>query len=75
MSENEEAERELPLRITNVELGKLFKEKMIESRAIREENRTMKREVDRLKGKMDRGVLEDLEGEDEGNEEEEPWKD
>ena len=63
MSKNEESEREIPLRITNVELAKLVKEKMVESRAMREENRTMKRELDRLKGKVERGVLEDSKGE------------
>ena len=40
---------------------------------MREENRTMKRELDRLKGKMERGFLEDFEGEEERNEEEDPW--
>ena len=73
MTKNEEGEREIPLRITNVELAKLVKEKMVESRAVREENRTMKRELDRLKGKVERGVLEDSEGEEERNEEEDPW--
>ena len=57
MLENEEGEREIPLWITNVELAKLVKEKMVESRVVREENRTMKRELDRLKGKVERGVL------------------
>ena len=73
MLENEEGEREMPLRIKNVELAKLVKEKTAESRAMREENRTMKRELDRLKGKVERGVLEDSEGEEERNEEEDPW--
>ena len=40
---------------------------------MREENRTMKRELDRLKGKVERGVLEDSKGEEERNEEEGPW--
>ena len=48
MLENEEEEREIPLRIKNVELAKLVKEQMVESRVVREENRTMKRELDRL---------------------------
>ena len=63
MSENEDGEREIPLRNTNVELAKLVKEKMAESRAVREENRSMKRELEKLKGKMARGVIEDFEGE------------
>ena len=73
MSYNEEEEREIPLRIKNVELAKLVKEKMAESRVVREENRTMKRELDRLKGKVERGVLEDSKGEEERNEEEYSW--
>ena len=75
MSENKEGEREMPLKITNVELAKLVKEKMADSRAVREENKTMKRELDRLKGKVERGVLEESEGEEERNEEEDPWQD
>ena len=71
MSKNE-GEREIPLRITNVELAKLVKEKMVESRAVREENRSMKRELDKLKGKMARGVIEDSKGEEEGTKEREP---
>ena len=51
MFENEEGEREIPLRITNVELAKLVKEKMAESRAVREENRSMKRELDKLRAR------------------------
>ena len=43
------------MRITNVELAKLVKEQMAESRAVREENRSMKRELKRLKGKMIKG--------------------
>ena len=46
----EEPEREIPLRITNVELAKLFKEQMVESRIVWEENKTMKRKLDRLNG-------------------------
>ena len=72
MSENEDGEREIPLRITNVELVKLVKEQMVESRAVREENRSMKRELEKLKGKMARGVIEDSKGEEEGNDEREP---
>ena len=48
----EEPEREIPLRITNVELSKLVKEQMTKSRMVQEENRTMKRELDRLKNNM-----------------------
>ena len=57
------------------ELAKLVKEQMVETRAVREENRTMKREQERLKGKVERGVLEDSEGEEERNEEEDLWQD
>ena len=71
MSEIEEGESEILLRITNVKLAKLVKQKMTESRVVREENRSMKRELDKLKGKMARGVIEDSEGE-EGTEEREP---
>ena len=42
MFENEDGEREIPLRITNVELAKLVKKKMAESRVERKENRIMK---------------------------------
>ena len=73
MTENEDGEREMPLRITNVELAKLVKEKMAESRVVREENKHLKKELEKLKGKMARGVVEDLEGE-EGNDEREPSK-
>ena len=72
MSKNEEGEREIPLRITNVEFSKLVKEKMAKSREVREENRRMKRELEKLKGKMARGVIEEYEGEEEGIEEREP---
>ena len=51
----EEPKREIPLRITNVELAKLVKEQMAVSRVVQEENRTMKRELDRLKNKMRKG--------------------
>ena len=51
----EELERYIPLRITNVELAKLVKDQMAESRVVRKENRTMKRELDRLKNKMKKG--------------------
>ena len=57
----EEPKREIPLRITNVELAKLVKEQMAESRVVREENRTMKRELDKLKNKMRRGSDEESE--------------
>ena len=63
MYENEDGEREIPLRITNVELAKLVKEKMAENIAEREDNRSMKRELEKLKGKMARGVIEDFEEE------------
>ena len=43
------------MRITNFELAKLVKEKMEESRGVREENRSMKRELEKLKGKMIKG--------------------
>ena len=55
MFEGEEGEREIPLRITNVELVKLVKETMAESSAVREENRYMKKELEKLKGKMIKG--------------------
>ena len=68
----EEPKREIPLRITNVELAKLFKEQMEESRVVREENRTMKRELDRLKNKMRKGSDDESEPQEiEGNEEQE----
>ena len=60
----EEPEREIPLRITNVDLAKLVKEQMAESRVVREENRTMKRELDRLKNKMRKGSDDELEPEE-----------
>ncbi|XP_059067542.1 uncharacterized protein LOC131858346 [Cryptomeria japonica] len=56
---------EIPIRITNVELAKIVKEQMAESRAVREENRAMKRELDKLKGQMRRGGQEELEEEEE----------
>ncbi|XP_057849726.2 uncharacterized protein LOC131060503 [Cryptomeria japonica] len=56
---------EIPIRITNVELAKIVKEQMAESRAIREENRAMKRELDKLKGQVRRGGQEESEGEEE----------
>ena len=43
---------DIPLRITKIELAKIVKEQMIESRAVREENRAMRREIDKLKGKV-----------------------
>lgn len=56
---------EIPIRITNVELAKIVKEQMAESRAIREENRAMKRELDKLKGQVRRGGQEESEEEEE----------
>ena len=68
----EEHEREIPLRITNVELAKLVKEQMAESMVVWEENRTMKRELDRLKNKMRKGSDDESKLEEiEGNEEQE----
>ena len=68
----EELEREITLRITNMELAKLFKDHMVESRVVWEENMTMKRELDRLKNKMRKGSDEELEPKEiEGNEEQE----
>ena len=64
MSEGEEGEREIPLRITNVELAKLVKEQMAKSRAVREENRNMKRELEKLKGKMIKGDGDEFEEEE-----------
>ena len=52
MSKGEEGEREIPLRITNAKLAKLVKEQMAESRAVRQENRSMKRELEKLKEKV-----------------------
>ena len=72
MFENKDGEREIPLRITNMELAKLIKEQMEMSRVVREYNRSMKRELEKLKGKMARGVIEDSKGEEEGNDEREP---
>ncbi|XP_059067541.1 uncharacterized protein LOC131858345 [Cryptomeria japonica] len=60
---------EIPIRITNVELAKIVKEQMAESRAVREENRAMKRELDKLKGQVRRGSQEESE---EGEEEQDP---
>ena len=62
----EEHEREIPLRITNVELAKLVKEKMTERRVVQEENRTMKRELDKIKNKMRKGSDEESEPEEIG---------
>ncbi|XP_059067545.1 uncharacterized protein LOC131858349 [Cryptomeria japonica] len=56
---------EIPIRITNVELAKIVKEQMAESRVVREENRAMKRELDKLKGQMRRGGQEEEEEEEE----------
>ena len=64
MSEGEEGEREIPFRITNVELAKLVKEQMAESRAVREENRSMKKELEKLKGKMIKGDADESEEEE-----------
>ena len=64
MSDGEEGEREIPLRITNVELAKLVKEQMAESRAVREENRSMKKELEKLKGKMIKGDADESEEEE-----------
>ena len=50
MSKGEEGDKEIPLRVTNTELAKIVNEKMGESRAIRAENRAMRRELDMLKG-------------------------
>ena len=50
----------------------MVKEKMAKSRAVREKNRSMKRELDKLKGKMARGVIEDFDGVEEGTKEREP---
>ena len=47
--EGEEGEREIHLRITNAKLAKLVKEQMAESRAARQENRSMKREFEKLR--------------------------
>ena len=58
------------MRITNVELAKLVKEKMAKSIVVCEENRTTKRELDKLKNKMRRGSDEESEPKEiEGNEE------
>ena len=66
----EERKSEIPLRITNVELANLVKEQMVEIRVVQEENRTMKRELDRLKNKMRKGSDDELEPKEiEGNEE------
>ena len=60
------------MRITNVELSKIVKEQMVESRVVQEDNRTMKRELDRLKNKMRKESDEELEPKEiEGNEEQE----
>ena len=68
----EELEREIPLWITNVELAKIVKEQMAASRVVREENRTMKRELDRLKNKMRKGSDDESKPKEiEGNEEKE----
>ena len=53
----------------------MVKEKMAKIRAIREEYRSMKRELDILKGKVGRGVLEDSKGKEEWIERREPRKD
>ena len=66
----EEPKRDIPLRITNVELAKLVKEQMAVSRVVREGNMTMKRELDKLKNKMRKGSDEESKPEEiEGNEE------
>ena len=70
MSEGKEPKREIPLRITNVEQAKLVKEQMAESRVVREESRTMKRELDRLKNKMRKGSDKESELEKIGGDEE-----
>lgn len=65
MSEGEDGpERVLPLRITIAELAKIVQEQMAESRAFREENRTVKRELERLKGKLKRGENYESENEE-----------
>ena len=58
------------MRITNVELAKLVKEQMAESRVVREENRTMKRELDRLTNKMRKGSDDELEPKEIGGDKE-----
>ena len=64
MSEGEEGERDIPLRITNVQLAKLVKEKMVESRVVREESRSMKKELEKFKGKMIKGDVDESEEEE-----------
>ena len=56
-----EEREDIPLKITNIELAKIVKEQMAESRAVREENRAMRREIDKLKGKVRRGDHEEFE--------------
>ena len=68
----EEPKRKIPLRITNVELAKLVKVHMVESRVVWEENRTIKRELDRLKNKLRKGSDDESKpNEIEGNKEQE----
>ena len=64
MLDGEDGEREIPLRITNIELAKLVKEQMAESRAVREENRNMRRELEKLQGKLKKGNDYESEGEE-----------
>ncbi len=64
MLDGEDGEREIPLRITNIELAKLVKEQMAESRAVREENRNMRRELEKLQGKLRKGNDYESEGEE-----------
>ena len=52
---------DIPFRITNIELEKIVKEQMAERRVVREENRAMRREFDKLKGKVQRGDHEESE--------------
>ena len=60
------------MRITNVELAKLVKEQIEKSRVVWKENRTIKRELDRLKNMMRKGSDDELEPKEiEGNEEQE----
>lgn len=64
MSKNEE-EREIHLKVTNVELTKLVKKKMAENRTIREENRLIRGEMEKLRLKVSRRSFDDSEDEKE----------
>ena len=52
---------DIPSRISNIELAKIVKEQMAERRVVREENRAMRREIDKLKGQEWRGYQEESE--------------